>query len=165
MSAAVGPVVVGTDFSDTAAIALAEARRLAALLSTRVELIHVVDGVPVVGWGASGEAGRWLDRAGCEPGGLVVRFGSPWVELTRYVSEVAPTLVVVGSHGRSGYQPLTIGGTASRITMQSKVPVVLVSPRAATGEVETTYIGSGGAAGASPAGAGRADNPMGGPAR
>ncbi|HSJ09176.1 MAG TPA: universal stress protein [Longimicrobiales bacterium] len=131
MADGLGPVLVGTDFSDTAALALQEAQRLAAMLGTGVTLMHVVDGAPGIGWGHSGEAGTWLERAGIQPQQVVVRFGSPWVEVTRYVSEVAPALVVVGSHGRSGYQPLTIGGTASRISMHSRVPVVLVSPRAA----------------------------------
>jgi nucleotide-binding universal stress UspA family protein len=127
MAASSGPVMVGTDFSDTAAVALAEARRLARLLGAAVEVVHVVDGSEVEGWGAGADA--WLRAAAVEPGELVVRFGSPWVELVRYAAETSPALVVVGSHGLSGYQPLTVGSTASRVTVHSRCPVVLVSPR------------------------------------
>jgi nucleotide-binding universal stress UspA family protein len=132
MTAEVGPVVVGTDFSDSAGVALAEARRLASLLSARLDVVHVVDGHPAAGWGEEGEAGEWLRAAGLDPAGLVIRFGSPWVELARYAADVSPTLVVVGSHGRSGYQPLSLGSTATRVSMHARCPVVLVSPRLVT---------------------------------
>jgi nucleotide-binding universal stress UspA family protein len=137
----VGPVVVGTDFSDNAAIAASEARRLADLLGVGVDVVHVVEnGGNWVGDGAE----RWLAAAGVSPDRLIVRYGSAWVELARYVAEVSPTLVVVGSHGTSGYQPLTIGSTASRVTVQSRCPVVLVSPRvavAAEGSIQEQRTG------------------------
>jgi nucleotide-binding universal stress UspA family protein len=132
----VGPVLVGTDFSESASLALAEARRLAALMGARVEVVHVVDGAHAAGWGEDGQAGNWLKTAQLDPAGLVVRYGSPWVELARYAAEVMPTLVVVGSHGQSGYQPLTIGSTATRISVHARCPVVLVSPRAVSAEQE-----------------------------
>jgi nucleotide-binding universal stress UspA family protein len=128
MAPSVGPVVVGTDFSDTSAIALAEARRLAALLGTSVEVVHVVE----AGAADAGDAARaraWLSAAGVSRGDLLVRHGSAFVELARYAAEVLPTLVVVGSHGLSGYQPLAIGSTASRVSVHARCPVVLVSPR------------------------------------
>jgi nucleotide-binding universal stress UspA family protein len=129
MSAQIGPVLVGTDFSDNSGVALAEARRLAARMGTWVEVLHVVDGGPSIGWGEQGEAGRWLSTAGLEPDELMVRFGSPPVELARRAAELVPELIVVGSHGRSGYQPLGLGSTAARISVQARCPVVLVSPR------------------------------------
>lgn len=137
----VGPVVVGTDFSDTAGVAVVEARRLAALLGTEVIVVHVADGaadpratgdVPAAGQfaGVAGPAVEgWLQSAGVPAEGLVVRTGSAWVELARFATEVAPSLVVVGSHGQSGYQPLHIGSTASRVSMNARCPVVVVSPR------------------------------------
>jgi nucleotide-binding universal stress UspA family protein len=122
----VGPVVVGTDFSDTAAVAVSEARRLADLLGAQMDVVHVVEnGGNWVGAGAE----RWLAAAGVSADRLIVRHGSAWVELARYAAEVSPTFVVVGSHGATGYQPLTIGSTASRVTVQARCPVVLVSPR------------------------------------
>jgi nucleotide-binding universal stress UspA family protein len=135
MAGSVGPVVVGTDFSETAGVALAEARRLAVLLGTEVVVVHVVDGKPGTGGPdtmEAAEADGWLRTAGMPAEGLVVRTGSAWVELARYASEVSPTLMVVGSHGQSGYQPLNIGSTASRVSLHARVPVVVVSPRVAT---------------------------------
>lgn len=137
MAEGVGPVVVGTDFSETAGVALAEARRLAALLGTRVDVVHVVDGTAGASWAEPAEAGEaavlasWLQSAGLDAAGVVVRFGSAWVELARYASEVLPTLLVVGSHGQTGYQPLSIGSTASRVSLHARCPVVVISPRVA----------------------------------
>jgi nucleotide-binding universal stress UspA family protein len=131
MAAGVGPVLVGTDFSDTAGTALAEARRLAELLHTHVEIVHVEDGPAGAGGADSEPAVRWLTAAGLEAGMITVRSGCAWVELARYASEAAPMLVVVGSHGQSGYQPLALGSTASRVSLHARCPVVVVSPRAA----------------------------------
>jgi nucleotide-binding universal stress UspA family protein len=132
MVAGVGPVVVGTDFSDTAGVALVEARRLALLLGADVQVVHVIDGAPGSPTDSPELADRWLSAAGVRRESLTVRFGSAWVELARYASEVSPTLVVVGSHGRSGYQPLTLGGTAARVSVHARCPVVVVSPRVAS---------------------------------
>jgi len=135
MAGSVGPVVVGTDFSDAAGVALAEARRLAALLRTEVVVVHVSDGGLLgspVGSAGPDAAEAWLRTAGLTSEGLVVRTGSAWVELARFASEVLPTLVVVGSHGQSGYQPLNIGSTASRVSLHARCPVVVVSPRVAS---------------------------------
>jgi nucleotide-binding universal stress UspA family protein len=132
MAAQVGPVVVGTDFSEPARVALAEARRLAKLLRTELHVVHVIDGNPSMSWRNEGEADGWLREACLEPADLKVRFGGPWIELARYVAEVAPVFLVIGSHGRSGYQPLAIGSTAARVTVHARCPVVLVSPRVAS---------------------------------
>jgi nucleotide-binding universal stress UspA family protein len=131
MAASVGPVVVGTDFSEVAGKALAEAKRLAGLLGVGLAVVHVVEGAAGEAWEESEAAAAWLTAADLRPEDLVVRFGKPWVELARYAGETFPTLVFVGSHGTSGYQPLTIGSTASRVTLHARCPVVVVSPRLA----------------------------------
>jgi nucleotide-binding universal stress UspA family protein len=126
MAAKVGPVLIGTDFSDGSARALQEARRLAGLLGADLLVVHVSDG-------AAGTlptaAASWLAAAGVHAGEVVVRCGQAWVELARYASEAVPSLLVVGSHGESGYQPLDIGSTASRLSLHARCPVVVVSPR------------------------------------
>lgn len=125
MATHVGPVLVGTDFSDAARMALQEARRLAVQLGTHVEVLHVVDS------GGASDLTGWLEDAGMSTGDLRIRYGSAWVEITRYAGEVEPIMIVIGSHGRSGYQPLAVGSTATRLSVQARWPVVLVSPRVA----------------------------------
>lgn len=132
-----GPVLVGTDFSEAARVALQEARRLAARVGTHVEVLHVVES-GLAGWlaasagaGGAGDLAGWLTDVGMTAADLRIRYGSAWVELTRYAGEVDPVMIVIGSHGRSGYQPLSVGSTATRLSVQSRWPVVLVSPRLA----------------------------------
>ncbi|CAN5637999.1 hypothetical protein BH23GEM10_BH23GEM10_04520 [soil metagenome] len=137
MATHVGSVLVGTDFSDAARVALQEARRLAAQLGTHVEVLHVVDSgrarglAEPTGSGGAGDLAGWLNDVGMTAGDLLIRYGSAWVELTRYAGEVEPIMIVIGSHGRSGYQPLSVGSTATRLSVQARWPVVLVSPRVA----------------------------------
>lgn len=129
MAASVGPIIVGTDFSDTAGVALQEARRLAGLMGAGLRVVHVLDVAPSASWDQTGAVRAWLERAGLTVEDMVIRVGKAWVELARYAAETAPLLVVVGSHGQSGFQPLEIGSTATRLTLQSRCPVVVVSPR------------------------------------
>ena len=136
MVAGVGPIIVGTDFSEGSAAALVEGRLLAARLGAAVEVVHVVDGVQRPGWRPGGEADGWLRAAGLSPDDLRIRFGSPWVELARLTDDRAALLLAVGSHGVSGYQPLAIGSTASRVSMSARCPVVVVSPQVRSRESE-----------------------------
>ena len=38
-------------------------------------------------------------------------------------------MIVIGRHGRSGYQPIELGSTAARIGLAAHCPVVLVGDR------------------------------------
>jgi nucleotide-binding universal stress UspA family protein len=124
-----GCVLVGTDFSPGAAAALTEARLLAERLGCGVRLVHVVESTHATGWSLSDTAIDWLHTAGLEEAALDVRFGRPWVELVRMADTCRPMLLVVGSHGTSGYQPVSVGTTAQRLTLTARHPVLLVSPQ------------------------------------
>ncbi len=124
-----GCVLVGTDFSPGAAAALTEARRLADRLGCEVRVIHVVESGRAAEWAPSEDARGWLSDAALEEAALELRFGRAWIELVRCADSCSPTLLVVGSHGASGYQPVTVGTTAQRLTLNARHPVLLVSPR------------------------------------
>lgn len=122
-------LLVGVDFSETSGRALREARRLGALLNARVDLIHVLSGPYLQPWVPGRDASAWLDLLAVAPDEIHTRAGRPWSELARAAEEQATTAIVMGSHGVSGYQPLTLGSTASRVTLVAPCPVVIVSPR------------------------------------
>lgn len=121
-------VLVGTDFSETAALALAEAGRLAARLDGTLRVVHV-RGVSEREWRPDGVARAWLAGRSTDCPELEVRKGTPWVELSRVAEECDAAFVVVGTHGRTGVQPVALGSTAARISLASSRPVVLVNGR------------------------------------
>jgi nucleotide-binding universal stress UspA family protein len=118
------PIVVGIDFSDGSAFALAGARLLARRMQQPLQLIHVLEQEP------SDPAARhssWLRQCGIEMKNVITRAeGTPWTEIARFALQVNATLIVVGSHGRSGYQPLLPGSTTARLITRSTVPVLVV---------------------------------------
>jgi nucleotide-binding universal stress UspA family protein len=121
-------VVVGIDFSAGSGDAVAEARRITAQIAGALELVHVTqDGNSM--WQIDPDAETWLVRHEVAPDSVMVRIGLPWVELARYASETQPAMIVVGSHGGSGFHPLGLGSTTARLGVVSPVPVLVVAPR------------------------------------
>ena len=126
-----GPILVGLDFSDGSARALAEAWSLAGRLGLKVVALHVAEGFPAAAEPALDPAARRrLERARLAGATVEVRHGYPWVELVRYAHEIEPAMIVVGSHGASGFQPLALGSTAARLALLSPFPVLVVSSSA-----------------------------------
>jgi nucleotide-binding universal stress UspA family protein len=124
-------VVVGVDFSEGAAEALAVARDLTAQAHDPIRLVHVavsgdLDDVPPA------VREHWLGEAALLSSDIEERSGLPWVELVRAAVEHGARLIVVGTHGRTGFQPLRLGGTATHLALRSRTPVVLV-PRLTNG--------------------------------
>ena len=64
------------------------------------------------------------------------RWARRWLDLARYADTTKPLLLVVGSHGESGFQPVAMGTTASQITLHGRFPVLLVNPGQVLGIVE-----------------------------
>ncbi len=125
-------MVVGVDFSEGSAGALAVARDLASPGREPVHLVHVaVEGNPEGISPASREA--WLGAAAVQPSDIEERSGLPWVELVRAAAECGAWLIAVGTHGRTGFQPLRLGTTATHLALRSRTPVVLVPPAPGAG--------------------------------
>ncbi len=122
-------VVVGTDFSDGARGALLNARSLASRIGAQVRLIHIFDppgGLPAE---LDETARQWLQRCEVGPTSLHTRRGPAWLELAREARSLEATFIVIGRHGRSGYQPIELGSTAARVGLAAHCPVVLVGDR------------------------------------
>lgn len=122
-------VVVGTDFSEGALVALLNGRKLASRLGGEVRLVHIFD----LSSGGPAEldetARHWLERCDVSPGRLITGRGTAWLELAREARGQDATMIVVGCHGRSGYQPIELGSTAARIGLAAHCPVMLVGDR------------------------------------
>ena len=120
-------ILVGTDFSEGSARALEAARRFAKRLGSGVEIVHVLERFTPGDWRGDAAAGAWLAQTRVAAESITVRSGFPWVELVRLADELSPTMIVVGSHGSSGFQPLALGSTASRLGILSPYPVLVVT--------------------------------------
>jgi len=115
-------VLAAVDDSPVARLVVAEAERLAALMQAQVRVMHVADGGdPAPSWLAElqGEGVRVERLAG----------DAPWVVLSREARSSAARILVMGSHGRSGFQPLAPGATTRKLLMAAPCPVVVVSAR------------------------------------
>lgn len=121
------PILVGIDFSDGAATAVAWADALAELFDAPLVACHVADRERGP-WDE--EELLWLASVGVPPDRVAVRQGVPWIGLSRLADEVRATLLVVGSHGVKGYQPLFPGSTTGQLLSKARQPILVVpSPR------------------------------------
>jgi nucleotide-binding universal stress UspA family protein len=59
-----------------------------------------------------------------------VREGSPAVEVLHYAVEHDTDLVVLGTHGRSGFERFMVGSVAEKVLRKAPCPVLTVPPRA-----------------------------------
>jgi nucleotide-binding universal stress UspA family protein len=127
-------VVVATDFSSVAAQALEVGRRLAERLMIPLELLHVREGLGRRSpWAPDADEEEWLHGAGLTQDQVVLRSGTPWLEIVRYAQERPAEVVVLGTHGSTGFQPLSLGATAGRLAILSPRPVLLVGPKTRNG--------------------------------
>ncbi|MDP2959402.1 MAG: universal stress protein [Longimicrobiales bacterium] len=123
--------MVGVDFSEGSAGALQTGRALAGLGGSQVCVVHVrrERSAP---WRPGRSETAWMREHRVDPETVRLRHGEPWVELVKLAEEVGATLVVAGTHGRSGFQPFRLGTTAANVALRCRAPVVLVSPQVAS---------------------------------
>ena len=139
-------ILVSTDFSDTAAAAFRPAVELARSFGSEVTVAYVLDrltyntGYPYLDlseYQARVEelARKSLDKAvsdlkelGAEKVRGIYRVGTPHVELLREAAkeEEGYDLIVVATHGLSGFRRFILGSTTERIVRKSRCPVLAV---------------------------------------
>jgi nucleotide-binding universal stress UspA family protein len=141
-----GRIVVGVDDSDTAAAALRWALREGVLRQAKVEVVHVwtvpVTALPFgvtlpVSFDESELDAAARDALDQVVDGAIADLGEPTPEIDRTVlpGSAAMTLVdvsadadllVVGSHGRTGWRKALLGSTAQTIVQHATCPVVVL---------------------------------------
>ncbi|MHB1261839.1 MAG: universal stress protein [Thermoplasmatota archaeon] len=134
-------IVAAVDFSKHSRKAFDAAVRLAGDLDATLVLVHAFPPVPKAGARdpigqakAEIDAVEWKDL--CEQWAAdarkavdvetVGREGKPADVVAKVVAERKASLVVVGSHGRTGLKRAVLGSVADAIVRASKVPVVVV---------------------------------------
>jgi nucleotide-binding universal stress UspA family protein len=137
-------IVVGTDFSDGSDAALEVAVGMAAAFQAPLELVHVVEtGVMVapIPLGAmalvdGAELFGKIDAALTERAAKAVEKGltcqtvslqgHPPRMLVDHAKKVGASLIVVGTHGRTGIEHVLMGSVAERVVQRSTCPVLVI---------------------------------------
>lgn len=136
-------IVVATDLSEQAAVALSAAAELMEAFDVPLHLLHVVqpDVPPLPTWNAHAEDSETVrgrqqaaleelvrseyqadERMACH----AVIATEPAAAIADYAAEVGADLVVVGTHGRTGVGRLLIGSIAERTVRHAKCAVLVV---------------------------------------
>jgi len=146
-------ILVAVDGSDTSRHALQQAIELARKLSASLRMVHVVDmsWLPIgpefaIDTGALSAARRGAGekiiaaardaarQAGFEAESGLIETETPLQRVAEAIAEEAShwgaDLVMLGTHGRRGFQHLMLGSVAEQIARLSQAPVLLVpSPK------------------------------------
>jgi len=136
-------IVVATDFSPNADKALKVAEGLARERGAELHVLHVY---PLLAHAVASDIlpddPAFEERlkqelsellAGCVaslPGDLTIESalvqGTPAREIPAYAKKVGADLIVIGTHGRTGFQHMMLGSVAERTLRLSPVPVLTV---------------------------------------
>ena len=150
-------IVCATDFSEPAEAAEARAIELARSLGADVLFAHVAVEAPLYGEGpfTMRDVGavfetqrRWaeqtlatrVERAAARgvAARAVVKVGLPADEVTELAADEKADMIVMGTHGRSGFSRLLLGSVAERVARMAPCPVLTVGPGAAYREEART---------------------------
>ena len=144
-SASIDRILCPTDFSVFSIQALRHALALARTFHSRMKVVHVMlDSIPGVEavyggapWLPTADDRRRVDeemRRFLEPAREArvdheteVREGEPWREIVDAAVEMEADLVVMGTHGRGGFEHLVIGSVAEKLIRRLPCPVLTVS--------------------------------------
>jgi len=148
-------ILIPTDGSETANVAMSHAVDLAAQYGARLHALYVVD-IDAVNFGLGteqvdrikqGNFGEMYDlqeKADDATGAVVdaaaehdvavheeVRVGTPHEVIAGYADNNDIDLVVMGSHGRSGVRRALLGSVTERVLRSTHIPVLVVDEQRA----------------------------------
>jgi len=122
------PILVPTDFTEVAHTAINHAVELAKTIHTSVVILHVVKSesdIEKVAEKMDAEVALANQIEGDVKVSKLVRVGNIFDDIGEAASEVNATLIVMGTHGASGWQKIT-GSKALKVITNSPVPFIVV---------------------------------------
>ncbi len=141
-------IAVGTDFSEDSERAVAQALAIAEASGAEVHIVHMVGPLeppprPVGPHDRYRErieqelerAKQELDKLGARYANAAARIhhyagdGEPDFGLVETASEIGAELVIVGSHGRTGYKRVLMGSVSERVVRLAKTDVMIARRR------------------------------------
>lgn len=118
-------ILVGFDNSDSAKIALSKALDTAERFQADLTVVYVVDNKH----NDSEAIKHYISDLGKRRAvkiDLIIRNGRIYKEISVLEREIGADLIVIGSHGVSGWQPFWVGSNAFRIVSASNCPVITI---------------------------------------
>jgi nucleotide-binding universal stress UspA family protein len=146
---AVKRILIPTDFSDTSSEALSTAIAFARAFAAKIDLIHVFVeptyvlpppvematfpfdmGELLAKFRACLDGERQRIAAADIPVEALMISGRAAPEIVAHAKKIAADLIVMGTHGRSGFQHALLGSVAERVVHHARCPVLVVpTPR------------------------------------
>ncbi|MET0340913.1 MAG: universal stress protein [Polyangiales bacterium] len=137
-------ILVPVDFTEASDAARRKAEQLAGAVGAELVVLHVVDDTPMMVMDGAGvgyvppidtvgpyeaAAKERLERSAREGAGVVrnrLAHGRPEAEILRAAEEEGADLIVMGTHGRRGFERFLLGSVAERVVRTAQVPVLTV---------------------------------------
>ena len=141
-------ILVATDFSPASDAALSYGRELARSFGSTLTIVHVVEDIAARSLGIDGgmlltepdvqrqfevDARREIDaaissadRVDLKATGLILRSSAPAAAIVSCAHERDIDLIVMGTHGRSGFAHLLMGSVSERVVQTAPCPVLTV---------------------------------------
>lgn len=132
-------IAVPIDFSDSATETIAAACDLASRYDSELSLLNVVEPWPAAAMASTepypiepAERQLWAVPLPNEKPRVVhrsVRVGEAVAEILKYAEDKHIDLIVMGSHGRTGFSHLFLGSVAEAVVRRARCPVMVIRPR------------------------------------
>ncbi|MFN7972619.1 MAG: universal stress protein [Acidobacteriota bacterium] len=117
-------ILMATDFSDQSEQALRVAADYARCMGARLHVLHVGSEIDAVA-----HTERWAgDRLPGTTMSWVVEPGRPADAIVRYATDHDIGMIVVGTHGRTGFSHALLGSVAEKVARTAPCPVLTVPP-------------------------------------
>jgi nucleotide-binding universal stress UspA family protein len=144
------PILAPTDFSEPSKQAIASAFELAQTFGATLILLHVVEELPpYIGFipsaGTTKAIQELADRARLDPARLLPKaqdgkvevicqpvVGTPFPKIIEVAQAMQADMIVIATHGRSGFRRFVMGSVAERVVRAAPYPVLTIRPTAAT---------------------------------
>ena len=124
-----GPIVVCHDGSRAADVVLAPARAWAQRLGVGLVLVHVYHPLDVAtAENPTSSIGPAVESLGTEVTVEVVASSFPAGAISEMAREFDASLIVMGTHGRTGAARIVMGSVASWVTREATCPVLAIRP-------------------------------------
>ncbi|MBC7696421.1 MAG: universal stress protein [Burkholderiales bacterium] len=143
-------IIITTDFSDTALLAIKHGAFLAQYTKGEIFLVHIItrhwekfnvftpsitiDNIETASIAVQAKLEQLAQDIRKEYNGItvttVVNSGNPTAEIIKFAKEINAGLIVMGTHGYSAWEDLTIGSNALKVLTKSPCPVLTMSEHA-----------------------------------